>query len=192
MRWILYLLLLGSISGCQSRQSWQQTCVPLAATANYCLAPLPWQQHLTAIPADMAQQVRFEHKGKAQELLVQLQFSPSSEIMVGLAPLGQSLFTLRYDGNTLVSEHSVLLSGGFRGDYLMAIQQLVYWPTAMVQQAIPSAAVRDFRCQQHYCRELTINGKILVSIHYTQTPSWLSPATVELPDADVRLTLQPM
>ncbi|QUN05719.1 DUF3261 domain-containing protein [Shewanella yunxiaonensis] len=192
MRSIVCLLLLGIISGCQSSHRWQQTCVPLAATANYCLAPLPWQQHVTPLPADIAQQVRFEHNGKAQELLLQLQFAPENEIMVGLAPLGQSLFTLSFDGNTLNSEHSVLLASNFRGDYLMAVQQLVYWPAAMVQQAIPEANIRDFRCQQGYCRELTLNGKMLASIHYEQTPGWQSPVAVELPDANLRLTIKPM
>ncbi|MFQ6372005.1 DUF3261 domain-containing protein [Shewanella sp. YIC-542] len=192
MRSLIWCLLLWCCTGCQHTQNLSQSCVTLTAGVDYCLTPLPWQQGRAAQPDDMAQQVRFSQHQQTRELLLQLQFSPDSELMVGLAPLGQPLFTLHYDGHTLASQHSGFMAGTFRGDYLLAVQQLIYWPAAMVQQGLASATVKDFRCGMQHCREIRRGDALIARIHYAETPGWQSPVTLELPQAAVQLSITPM
>ncbi|MGS0679932.1 DUF3261 domain-containing protein [Shewanella sp. 125m-7] len=132
----------------------RQTCVELAADVSYCLAPVSQQvlgeQH--AISA--TQKVSIQTQDSQHELLSQLELEQQQLTLVGLAPLGQALFTLTYDGHTLVSEQSQLLGDQFKAEYLLAIMQLIYWPDASINSHLQGAIIRPYACDVALCRGL--------------------------------------
>ncbi|PTA48915.1 DUF3261 domain-containing protein [Shewanella morhuae] len=159
----LYILLLTSIGlmGCTQLLQ-RQTCVTLAENVHYCLAPLPnelshtrdkplakplsnittntvianqpsYSQAAALLPQSFSQKVNIKVADKSHELLTQIELEGERMTLVGLAPLGQALFTLVYDGNTLSSEQNVLLGDSFKAEYLMAMMQLIYWPEQSVR-----------------------------------------------------------
>ncbi|MGL5047472.1 MAG: DUF3261 domain-containing protein, partial [Shewanella sp.] len=153
----LLIISLG-LTGC-SELLFRQTCVGLAKDMRYCLAPLPHdfapaadkpltkpmakpaiisrqQTDSTAgvsSPQSFSQKVSIKVGDASHELLTQLEIEDDRMTLVGLAPLGQALFTLVYDGNTLSSEQSVLLGDRFKAEYLMAMMQLIYWPEQSIR-----------------------------------------------------------
>lgn len=158
----LFTLLLASIGlmGCTQLLQ-RQTCVALAEKMHYCLAPLPNEfgntrdkplaeplsnittntaitgqqvnsQSEVFLPQSFSQKVSIKVADKSHELLAHVELEGERMTLVGIAPLGQALFTLVYDGNTLSSEQSVLLGDSFKAEYLMAMMQLIYWPEQSV------------------------------------------------------------
>ncbi len=133
----------------------RQTCVELAADVSYCLAPVSLQaltDNKQAISA--TQKISIETTDNQHELLSQLEITGQELTLVGLAPLGQALFTLTYDGNTLISEQSQLLGDQFKAEYLLAIMQLIYWPDTSVNQHLQGAKVQSYPCDTTLCRGL--------------------------------------
>ncbi|KFZ37696.1 hypothetical protein HR45_09775 [Shewanella mangrovi] len=188
---MILILIVMLLSGCQQLRQSQHSCITLAADVNQCLAPLPWQH--SAPPADeLTQLVTLKRYDKQQQLTMSLALTPQNMTIIGLAPLGQALFTLQFDGHTLSSEQSMLLGEQFRADYLVAMLQLVYWPQAALQQAISGAELSEQQCGKALCRQLRRDDKLIASVEYQQSDKWHSQAVLTLPQADVRLTINPL
>ncbi|GIU11342.1 MULTISPECIES: DUF3261 domain-containing protein [unclassified Shewanella] len=200
----------------------RQTCVELAADVNYCLAPVS-QQDLTdnkqAISA--TQKVSIETTDNQHELLSQLEITGQQLTLVGLAPLGQALFTLTYDGNTLISEQSQLLGDQFKAEYLLAIMQLIYWPDTSVNRHLQGAKVQSYPCDATLCRGLFFannnakNGTIdsaadeqpIITIRYNRLDDsnlsesslnksnldkWQADVNLNIPAANFKLSISPL
>lgn len=191
MRWLVCcaLLLLG---GCQSMQHSSDTCVALGEQVQQCLAPLPWQASAQPPVAELLQQLSVDRADSHHELTSSLEFTPTQMTVVGLAPLGQALFTVQYDGSTLTSQQSMLLGDNFRPDYLMAMLQLIYWPQAMLDKSITGAKLSESRCDGQRCRRLTRGKQLIAEIRYQQQDTWHSPLVLHLPNAKLQLTIQPL
>ncbi|MGS0677372.1 DUF3261 domain-containing protein [Shewanella sp. 125m-1] len=156
----IILLALGSVLLTACSQTLQrQTCVELAQDVNYCLAPVAEQRMLSEQTAtqpaiSVAQKVTIKTQASQHELLSQLELDQQQLTLVGLAPLGQALFTLTYDDYTLVSEQSQLLGDQFNAEYLLAIMQLIYWPDSSVNRHLQGAQIRPYACDVALCRGL--------------------------------------
>lgn len=202
-------LLIGACSQTLQRQ----TCVELATDVNYCLAPVSLQvlgDEQTAISA--TQKVSIKTQDSQHELLSQLELAPQQLTLVGLAPLGQALFTLTYDGNTLISEQSQLLGDQFRAEYLLAIIQLIYWPDTSVNQHLQGAKMQSYDCDSTLCRGLFFakNGTIdtrtdnqpIIAIRYnllddsnvnqSRLDKWQANVSLDIDAANFKLAISPL
>lgn len=240
----LLIISLG-LTGC-SELLFRQTCVGLAKDMRYCLAPLPHDFapaadkpliKPTAKPADISsqqtesktgvsspqsfsQKVSIKVGDKSHELLTQLELENERMTLVGLAPLGQALFTLVYDGNTLSSEQSVLLGDNFKAEYLMAMMQLIYWPEQSIRahlegghlvtglcdtvggnqgDTLIGTRVNTIPCRQIYSQDTLISKSgqqtHVVQIRYQQNIGdalWQAHISLTMPQAKFELEIEPI
>ncbi|CAD6367509.1 DUF3261 domain-containing protein [Shewanella putrefaciens] len=240
----LLIISLG-LTGC-SELLFRQTCVGLAKDMRYCLAPLPHDFapaadkpliKPTAKPADISsqqtesktgvsspqsfsQKVSIKVGDKSHELLTQLELEDERMTLVGLAPLGQALFTLVYDGNTLSSEQSVLLGDNFKAEYLMAMMQLIYWPEQSIRahlegghlvtglcdtvggnqgDTLIGTRVNTIPCRQIYSQDTLISKSgqqtHVVQIRYQQNIGdvlWQAHISLTMPQAKFELEIEPI
>lgn len=247
-KWLIIpALLLASLglTGC-SELLFRQTCVGLAKDMRYCLAPLPHDfapaadkplAKPTAKPAiisspqtesktglsspqSFSQKVSIKVGEESHELLTQLELEGERMTLVGLAPLGQALFTLVYDGNTLSSEQSVLLGDSFKAEYLMAMMQLIYWPEQSIRahldgghlvtglcdtvggnqgDTLIGTRVNTIPCRQIYSQahlesESAEQAQVL-QINYRQGTGdmlWQAHINLTMPQAKFELEIQPI
>ena len=120
------VLISGLLSAC-SHTVQRETCVALATDVSYCLAPIPAASTHDQWVHSISQKAEIKVNTSHHELITQFDINPNNLTLVGLAPLGQALFTLTYDGHTLNSQQSVLLGNDFKAEYLLAMIQLIYW-----------------------------------------------------------------
>ncbi|MCU8069004.1 DUF3261 domain-containing protein [Shewanella sp. SM32] len=240
----LLIISLG-LTGC-SELLFRQTCIGLAKDMRYCLAPLPHDfapaadkplTKPTAKPADISsqqtesktgvsspqsfsQKVSIKVGDKSHELLTQLELEDERMTLVGLAPLGQALFTLVYDGNTLSSEQSVLLGDNFKAEYLMAMMQLIYWPEQSIRahlegghlvtglcdtvggnqgDTLIGTRVNTIPCRQIYSQDTLISKSgqqtHVVQIRYQQNIDdalWQAHISLTMPQAKFELEIEPI
>lgn len=233
------------LTGC-SELLFRQTCVGLAKDMRYCLAPLPHDFSPaadkplikpTAKPVDISspqtesktgvsspqsfsQKVSIKVGDKSHELLTQLELEDERMTLVGLAPLGQALFTLVYDGNTLSSEQSVLLGDNFKAEYLMAMMQLIYWPERSIRahlegghlvtglcdtvernqgDTLIGTRVNTIPCRQIYSQDTLISKSgqqtHVVQIRYQQNIGdalWQAHISLTMPQAKFELEIEPI
>ncbi|GHB14804.1 DUF3261 domain-containing protein [Shewanella indica] len=221
-RLLLLATVLVGLSGC-SQLLYRQTCVALAKDVSYCLAPLPLNQaapkgqtsdtkatkgskqpdepqgsdsvqtQTLEQTLSLSQQVRLQRGEQSHELISQLELQPQQMTVVGLAPLGQALFTLIYDGHTLTSEQSVLLGNEFKAEYLLALLQLIYWPEEKLNAYLDGARVKLEDCAAVLCRVLLSNdNRELMRISYSSPNIWHAEVTLNMPQADLKLNIKPL
>lgn len=242
----LFTLLFTSIGlmGCTQLLQ-RQTCVALAEKVHYCLAPLPNEfgntrdkplaeplsnittntaitgqqvnsQSEVFLPQSFSQKVSIKVADKSHELLAQVELEGERMTLVGIAPLGQALFTLVYDGNTLSSEQSVLLGDSFKAEYLMAMMQLIYWPEQSIRahlegghlviglcktvaETLNNAQGSSIPCRQIYSQDplesnSTEQAQVL-QINYRQGTGdmlWQAHINLTMPQAKFELEIQPI
>lgn len=177
------------ISGC-SQQLLRQTCVKLTPEVNYCLAPM--LSSTANSEQVLSQKISFTHGEKHHELLTQLELSPSKMTMVGLAPIGQALFTVTFDGDEVLSEQNVLMGEDFKAEYLMAIMQLIYWPHEQVNPYFSQGEMLDIDCDKKRCSALIVNSKQAITIDYSNVDPWVADVILHFPAANITLTISPL
>jgi hypothetical protein len=171
----------------------RQTCVPLAQQLDYCLAPhfdLPLLRTQASI--SLSQMVRFEHDQSQHELMTQLEIDKQAMTLVGLAPLGQPLFTLVYQGHTLTSQQSSLLGEQFKAEYLMAMMQLIYWPVEQINPHLSKGKMLEYPCNVSRCRQLQDGKNNIIEIRYSQTDPWQAQISLSIKQAKVSLHITPL
>ncbi|KIO37934.1 DUF3261 domain-containing protein [Shewanella sp. cp20] len=187
LRASLFICMTLMLSACAQKLD-RQTCMALAQGVDYCLAPLP-----ASTPVSQSQLVKLKVKQSRHQLLSQLDLTPDSLTLVGLAPLGQPLFTLTYDGQQLTSEQSVLLGEQFKAEYLLGLLQLIYWQPGDVNRHLQGATLTDHTCDAAYCRRLyASDGETIMDIRYSQAQPWAAEVTLEFHQAQLTLNIQPL
>ncbi|MCT8864281.1 DUF3261 domain-containing protein [Shewanella xiamenensis] len=151
-----------------------------------------------------SQKVRIKVGDNTHELLTQLELEGERMTLVGLAPLGQALFTLVYDGNTLSSEQSQLLGNEFKAEYLMAMMQLIYWPEQSIRSHLEGGSLVTglcdaIPCRQFYSQDTLIsyndNQTQVIQIRYqhqTDDTLWQAHINLTMPQAKFELEIQPI
>ncbi|WP_432740516.1 DUF3261 domain-containing protein [Methylobacter sp. G7] len=124
----------------------------------------------------IVQQINAVWADRQESLLAVLELDARHIAMAGLSDSGLSLFSLTYDGNTLVSDRSPLLPESVNPEFIITDLQLVYWPIAMLKKNLPA----EWRLEAgQNKRFLYVGGKKQVEIHYLSAdPVW--PKAVEL------------
>ncbi|MEL4432011.1 DUF3261 domain-containing protein [Shewanella mangrovisoli] len=226
----LLLISLG-LMGC-SELLYRQTCVGLAKDMRYCLAPLPHDfgpvtnkplnkpqtnapktqgnsqqgdsKAGVSSPQSFSQKVSIKVGDNTHELLTQLELEGERMTLVGLAPLGQALFTLVYDGNTLSSEQSLLLGDEFKAEYLMAMMQLIYWPEQSIKSHLEGGELVTGLCDTLPCRQFYSQDTLIsrsdsqtqvIQIRYQQQTDdalWQAHINLTMPQAKFELEIQPI
>ncbi|WP_345773520.1 DUF3261 domain-containing protein [Shewanella sp. Isolate11] len=183
----LLILSIVALSGC-AQQLTRQTCMSLASEVDYCLAPL-LKNHLS-----QTQQVNLEVDDKRHQLMSQLELTPEQLTLVGLAPLGQALFTLTYDGEHLDSQQSILLGDEFRGEYLLGLLQLIYWPIEDVNRNLQGGQLTRQTCDAALCRTLyaSDNTTAIIEIRYSQSSKWQAQIILTIAQAKLTLKITPI
>ena len=151
-----------------------------------------------------SQKVSIKVGDNTHELLTQLELEGERMTLVGLAPLGQALFTLVYDGNTLSSEQSQLLGNEFKAEYLMAMMQLIYWPEQSIRSHLEGGSLVTglcdaIPCRQFYSQDTLIsyndNQTQVIQIRYqhqTDDTLWQARINLTMPQAKFELEIQPI
>jgi len=185
------------LSGC-SQTLHRQTCVALPSEVTYCLAPLRGSQSQQAPQAErsLTQQSTIKTQSSQHELLTQLDVTPQQLTLVGLAPLGQPLFTLTYDGQQLLSKQSTLLGSQFKAEYLLAIMQLIYWSEDSINPNIQHGYIESYPCEAGYCRQLWADKSPsktpIINIHYSQYNPWQANVKLNIDAANFELIINPL
>ena len=151
-----------------------------------------------------SQKVSIKVGDNTHELLTQLELEGERMTLVGLAPLGQALFTLVYDGNTLSSEQSQLLGNEFKAEYLMAMMQLIYWPEQSIRSHLEGGSLVTglcdaIPCRQFYSQDTLIsyndNQTQVIQIRYQHQIDetlWQAHINLTMPQAKFELEIQPI
>ncbi len=186
LKYLLLCALILMLNGCAQQLS-RQTCMSLAKDVNYCLAPLlNTEQTLT-------QQVNLQVNTQRHQLMSQLELSPQQLTLVGLAPLGQALFTLTYDGSQLDSHQSRLLGDEFKAEYLLGLLQLAYWPVEDINRHLQGGKLEHHFCTKALRRVLYTEDKTeIITINYSQDDRWQAQVTIEIPQAKLTLNITPI
>ncbi|MCE9680355.1 DUF3261 domain-containing protein [Shewanella sp. AS1] len=184
----LMLGLILTIGGCAQRLD-RDTCMNLTSDVSYCLAPLQNDLSLS-----QTQKVNLEVDGSKHQLLSQLELTPEQLTLVGLAPLGQALFTLTFDGKRLESQQSALLGEAFKGEYLLALLQLIYWPIEEANLQLRGAVLRTIACEATHCRGLYSDNTQtqVLEIRYSQTSPWQAQVILTFEQAKLTLKITPL
>lgn len=195
---IVALLLL---TGC-SQTLQRQTCVELPSDVSYCLAPITGSgQNPQAAVAErsLTQKATIKTQLSQHELLTQLELTALQLTLVGLAPLGQPLFTLTYDDHQLISEQSALLGSQFKAEYLLAIMQLIYWDEDSINQHLQNGYIQSYNCDAGYCRRLyvdkqhsVVDDEPIVTISYSQRDLWSANVKLNIDAANFELIINPL
>ncbi|MCE9687945.1 DUF3261 domain-containing protein [Shewanella sp. AS16] len=208
------------LSGC-SQLLLRQTCVGLSHDIHYCLAPIelqpPAPKHRQApetkaapgsggeqqvsqlpLPFSATYKVAIAIKDASHELLSQIELDEARMTVVGLAPLGQALFTLEYDGTTLSSRQSLLLGEQFKAEYLLAMMQLIYWPELSLAPRLEGGVLVAAPCGADWCRNLypgpltAANATPVLSIRYDRRDPWLAQVQLQMPETGFSLNIKPL
>ncbi|WP_299795041.1 DUF3261 domain-containing protein [uncultured Shewanella sp.] len=190
------LILLALLSGSCSHTLERQTCVALAKDVSYCLAPIPADSQVRSV----TQRVTIEVDDSSHELLTQLELDSGQLTLVGLAPLGQALFTILFDGVSLNSQQNMLLGDEFKAEYLLALIQLIYWPQADVNAHLQGARLTSPECDAPRCRTIyaTVNDtkdnrrKSIIKISFDKIEPWQAEVELAIPQAKFELKITPI
>jgi len=183
------------VSAC-SQTLQRQTCVALAKDVSYCLAPIPPDSQVRSV----TQQVAINVDDARHELLSQLELDREQLTLVGLAPLGQALFTLVFDGASLNSQQSMLLGDEFKAEYLLALIQLIYWPLEDVNAHLQGARLTSPECDAPRCRRIYATGseaksdqqESLLMIRFDKRDPWQAEVELAIPKAKFELKITPV
>jgi len=183
------------VSAC-SQTLQRQTCVTLAKNITYCLAPIPADSQVRSVTQRVAIDVNESH----HELLTQLELDRKQLTLVGLAPLGQALFTLVFDGTELQSQQSMLLGDEFKAEYLLALIQLIYWPEEEVNAHLQGAKLISPECDAPRCRRIYAMGddtkehqqESILKIRFDKSDPWIAVVELAISQAKFELKITPI
>lgn len=119
----------------------------------------------------VVQQITANWSASRQEtLLCVLELDKQRIAMAGLTNDGLDLFSLSYDGKSLLLDKSPLLPDSVAPELMLADMQLVYWPLDLLQKILP--APWRLEVGEHY-RRLFYKNRQAVDVNYlAPDPVW--------------------
>jgi hypothetical protein len=134
----------------------------------------------------LQQHLKVERNGRIDELDAALEVDADHLELIGLA-LGQRVLSLNYDGRELKSWRHLLLPSQVQADDVLQDLQLVMWPLAPIQNALPMGwRIEDAGLR----RTLYLDDQPVTVIDYSGMPRWNGTATLENLRFHYRLTIQ--
>ncbi|STQ91337.1 DUF3261 domain-containing protein [Iodobacter fluviatilis] len=104
-----------------------------------------------------------------------LEISPEQVQLAGFA-LGQRILTVSWDGQSLTSSRHALLPKEVDEQRVLRDVQLVYWPLATIQAALPAGWTLS---EEGGIRTLTQGQQTIITIRYHAEPRWTGQADIE-------------
>lgn len=153
IRALIGLLLGMLLMGCDDR------CPTLPGGTQYCL-----QAPSTSPVFNVLQRVTFTTPERTDTMLMQIESSPQKLVLAGLTPLGQTLFTMQWDGHRTEASWAPGIKPPIEASTLIALIQMAQWP----QNGEP--------------------GNIVIQREGKQAP--YDRLHIELPDATLQLDIQ--
>jgi len=86
----------------------------------------------------------------------------------------------------------LLLGKQFKAEYLMAIMQLIYWPTEQVNQQLSGGNLVTISCDMALCKQLVDDNGASITLTYNNIDPWLAQVNVDIDAADVHLQINPI
>jgi len=134
----------------------------------------------------LLQHLSVERAGHIEELDVALEVDPQRLDLVGLV-LGQRVFALHFDGETLQSWRNPMLPAQVRDEDVLEDLQLTLWPMEAIRSVLPSG----WRIEESGLRRSLLAGDSLVMvIDYSGQPRWLGKIELSNLRYHYRLTIQ--
>jgi hypothetical protein len=123
-----------------------------------------------------SQLLNADYGGQKGQIPVELEVLGGRLTLVGLAGVGPPLFTIRFDGREILSEHKTLGAKLLPPEQILADVMLVYWPrSAWLPRLPPGWRLTD---EGQYRRLFDATGTLVVEIHTVGDVD--QPHTVEL------------
>jgi len=123
------------------------------------------------------QQITALWPDRKETLLCVLELDKQHVAMAGLTNDGVSLFSLTYDGKTIVLDKSPLLPDSVSPEFIITDLQLVYWPVTVLQQSLHASSWQLEVDTGH--RRLYYLGNKMVEVNYL-SPDAVWAKSVEL------------
>ncbi|MFC7422177.1 DUF3261 domain-containing protein [Iodobacter arcticus] len=161
------IIMLALLGGCTSEAP--ETRLPalrLAPAAFAGSVSLTQRLSVTPLPANSA---------APKTLDALLEINPEQIQLAGFA-LGQRILTVSWDGQSLTSSRHALLPKEVDEQRVLRDVQLVYWPLAAVQAALPAGWTLS---EEGNVRKLTLGQENAITIRYHATPRWAGQAELE-------------
>lgn len=161
-RGILLLCTLALISSCASQLN-NVHRVQLDDNITYVLQPIPEELINTGILASFS----VNQQGKEEQLLMQVEMSPSRLLISGMTVEGLSLFTL--DWHTSVGTLNIDKKIAIEPQRILAELQLALWPSSSIAQGLAQGQLRV----KENKREITAAGEVIYQITVKENNSEL-------------------
>lgn len=161
-RGILLLCTLALISSCASQLN-NVHRVQLDDNITYVLQPIPEELINTGILASFS----VNQQGKEEQLLMQVEMSPSRLLISGMTVEGLSLFTL--DWHTSVGSLNIDKKIAIEPQRILAELQLALWPSSSIAQGLAQGQLRV----KENKREITAAGEVIYQITVKENNSEL-------------------
>lgn len=108
----------------------------------------------------------------SKQLDAQLEIDPARVQLAGFA-LGQRVLTISWDGAVLTSQRHPMLPAEIKEQRVLRDIQLVYWPAAAIQAALPPGWSLN---ETAGSRSLLFHADPLIHITYQSSPRWAGQA----------------
>lgn len=157
--------------------------------------------HLSAqsfgVPITLAQRLQIEPLAKVRQLMTAggeksfimealLEVDDESVSLAGFA-LGQRVFSLQWAHGVLSEWRAMRLPGQVNAEKILRDVQLVYWPTGVINAALPKGW-QLFEAGNH--RELRFQQKVIVLVDYADAVRWKGAAVLENHQDGYRLLIE--
>lgn len=131
------------------------------------LAPASLSRSLVA-----TQRVQGRDGDRQFVLLCQLEVDEQRLAMVATTPMGSTLFSIIYSGDTLVTDVSPLLPTQFQPKYVLIDFQLVFWPLDVLNASLSREGLKVVENPIGQRRFVQRNGEVLIEINYSTRDPW--------------------
>ena len=115
----------------------------------------------------LSQLVTGEHDGKIYKIRYELDITPDRIAIVGLSPLGVTLFTILQENGQLTTEQHIKRQVGFDLRYTLFDLYLTYWPRGILQAALPRIRMQLYEATDGSIRRVRdMRGEMIAEITY--------------------------
>lgn len=134
----------------------------------------------------LTQVVTLSYGAESQQLLFFSEVNAEAVNIAGLLPDGTRLFSISYDGASLLSEGNSEVLTRLDPPYLLADMQMALWPLAAVRSSLDTAnaCFAAGTCQlletaDQRQRTLSRNGNVIIDIRYQDLPAYRATLAYE-------------
>lgn len=125
-----------------------------------------------AVPAREFQQVLVaQYHEREMKMLVAGRISETAVDLSAMTPQGAPLFNVHFDGTTAHIDKQIGVPDGLSPQSILEDLQLVYWPTAQLNQLWSAADAAGWRVQDtNEGRELTLKSQAVIAVKSASDP----------------------